>query len=156
MKDKPFRLYSIQLLDTQTKVALFKKPLLLGIWGKREKELSLEQIYWAYRARFDIEHFFRFGKQNLLLNSFQTPDENHQKAWLKVVQMAYWMLWLAQPQAQPKSKKWQQYAYKNTAAYMSKIPSPSQVQQQMEIIIYLFDQEPFLPKLKMYTQYKNP
>lgn len=149
MKDKPFRLYSIQLLDTQTKVALFKKPLLLGIWGKREKELSLEQIYWAYRARFDIEHFFRFGKQNLLLNSFQTPDENHQKAWLKVVQMAYWMLWLAQPQAQPKSKKWQQYAYKNTAAYMSKIPSPSQVQQQMEIIIYLFDQEPFLPKLKI-------
>lgn len=146
MKDKPFRLCSIQLLDGKTKAVLFKRPLLLGIWGEREKELSLEQIFLAYRARFDIEHFFRFGKQNLLLDSFQTPDENHQKAWLKIVQMAYWVLWLAQPQAQPKSKKWQQYAYKNSYSYLSKIPSPSQVQQQMEIIILTSDQSPFLPK----------
>jgi len=146
MKDKPFRLCSIQLQDAKTKKPLFKKPLLLAIWGKREKELSLEQIFWAYRARFDIEHFFRFGKQKLLLDSFQTPDESHQKVWLKIVQIAYWMLWLAKSQAVPKSKKWQQYAYKNTAAYESKIPSPSQVQQQMELIILAFDQEPFLPK----------
>lgn len=148
MKNKPFRLCKIQLLDAQTKVVLFKKPLFLSVWGQAEKELSLEQVFWAYRARFDIEHFFRFGKQNLLLDKFQTPDENHQKAWLKVVQIAYWMLWLARSQAQPKSKKWQQYAYKNTAAYMSKVPSPSQVQQQMKIIICCFDQEPFLPKTK--------
>jgi len=149
MKDKQFRLCKIQLLDAQTKVVLFKKPLFLGIWGKAEKKLSLEEVFWAYRARFDIEHFFRFGKQNLLLDSFQTPDESHQEAWLKIVQIAYWMLWLAQGQAQPKSKKWQQYAYKNTAAYLSRIPSPSQVQQQMQIIICHFDQEPFKPKLKI-------
>lgn len=149
MKDKPFRLCCIQLLDPQTEKPLFKRPLMLGIWGEREKELTLEQVFWAYRARFDIEHFFRFAKQRLLLDSFQTPDENHQQAWLKVVQMAYWMLWLAQPQAQPKSKKWQQYAYSKTPAYSSKIPSPSQVQQQAETIILLFDQEPFLPKVKI-------
>lgn len=149
MKDKPFRLCSIQLMDAQTNQLLFKKPLLLGIWGKREKELSLEQIFWAYRARFDIEHFFRFSKQNLLLDSFQTPDEEHQKAWLKIVQLAYWMLWLARSEAEPKSKKWQQYAYKNTQACQSKVPTPSQVQQQMENIILAFEQEPLVPKLKL-------
>ena len=149
MKDKPFRLCSIQLMDAQTDQLLFKKPLLLAIWGKREKELSLEQIFWAYRTRFDIEHFFRFGKQNLLLDSFQTPDEAHQKAWLKIVQLAYWVLWLARSEAEPKSKKWQEYAYKNTQAYQSRIPTPSQVQQQMENIIYAFDQEPLIPKLKI-------
>jgi hypothetical protein len=149
MKDKPFRLCSIQLLDAQTKQPLYKRPLLLGIWGKRRKELSLEQVFWAYRGRFDIEHFFRFGKQKLLLDSFQTPDEAHQEAWLKVVQMAYWMLWLAREQAEPKSKKWQQYAYKNTSAYLSKVPSPSQVQQQMGTIILGFDQEPFKPKVRI-------
>lgn len=149
MKGKTFRLCCIRLLDAQTGDVLFGRPLLLGIWGERAGELTLEEIFWAYRARFDIEHFFRFGKQNLLLDSFQTPDLKHQEAWLKVVQIAYWILWLASPQAEPKGKKWQQYAHKNTPAYLSAVPSPSQVQQQAEIIISGFEKEPFLPKLKI-------
>jgi hypothetical protein len=30
--------------------------------------------YVALRQRFDLEHIFRFGKQNLLLTAFATPD----------------------------------------------------------------------------------
>ena len=65
------------------------------------------------------------------------------------MQIAYWLLWLARSEAEPKSKKWQEYAYKNTQAYQSKVPTPSQVQQQMESIILTFDQEPLIPKFKL-------
>jgi hypothetical protein len=34
----------------------------LAVWGEQQMKLSLEQTYWAYRNRFDIEHYFRFGK----------------------------------------------------------------------------------------------
>ena len=77
MKDKPFKLISVRLLDGQTNEPIFKRRMWLGVWGQRAEELSLEEFYWAYCQRFDVEHFLRFGKQNLLMDSFQTPDVEH-------------------------------------------------------------------------------
>ncbi|MEM7375107.1 MAG: transposase [Bacteroidota bacterium] len=149
MKDKPFDLVKVELLDGQSREALFQRPMWLGVWGKRRAELSLDQIYWAYRNRFDIEHFFRFGKQRLLLNQFQTPEQDHWQNWLEVVNCAYWLLWVASDQASHQTKKWQQYDknVKKRKQYHLR-PSPSQVQQQLESIILAFEQEPFLPKLQ--------
>lgn len=150
MKDKPFRLISVRLLDPQTGEPIFKRRLWLGIWGQRAGELSLEEIYWAYRQRFDLEHFLRFGKQALLMDSFQTPDVEHLDNWMEIVSLAYWLLWVAKDEARPKVYKWQQYEkrYKQRLEY-SLPASPSEVQRYIECIILSFDQEPFVPKLQI-------
>ena len=59
--------------------ALFQKPLWLIVMGNRRMDLSLLDIYEAYLQRYDLEHFFRFGKQKLLLDKFQTPDDQHEE-----------------------------------------------------------------------------
>ena len=150
MKDKSFRLISIRLLDGQTQEAFYKNRMWLGVWGKRGKELDLEEIYWCYRNRFDIEHFFRFSKQRLLLDKYQTPDVEHLDNWMEIVNLAYWMLWVAKEESQPCVNKWQKYDpyYKNRVKY-NLSPSPSEVQRQLATIILSFNQEPFIPKLKI-------
>ena len=147
MKNKPFRLVRIQLLDSVTNKPLFKRCMWLCVWGKRRKELSAEEIYWAYRNRYDIEHFFRFGKQKLLLDKYQTPDENHLENWLEVVNLAYWLLFVGKKEAQHTCRKWQQYDknYKNRMHYDMDV-TPSQVQLQLSGIILGFEQDDFLPK----------
>ena len=150
MKDKPFRLTCIELFDGETQVPLFKKKMWLGLWGKRQKEISGEEIYWSYRNRFDIEHFFRPGKQKLLLDKYQTPDEDHLQNWVEIVSLAYWLLWVGKDEAKQACRQWQQYDknYKNRVKYNLKA-SPSQVQLQMAGIILSFEQSPFLPKLQI-------
>lgn len=150
MKDKPFRLVRIKLVDPVTQQPIFKKELWLGLWGERKGELTGEEIYWAYRNRYDIEHFFRFGKQRLLLDKYQTPDEEHLQNWLEVVSLAYWLLWAGKEQAGYECPKWQKYDknLKKRREY-DLPPSPSQVQRQMESIIWGFEQDPFLPKVQI-------
>lgn len=151
MKDKAFRLASVELFDAQGGLPLFKKRLWLSLWGERRAEISHEAIFWAYRNRFDIEHFFRFGKQRLLLDQFQTPDEQHWQNWLEVVNLAYWLLWVARQEASHHStKKWQQYdPTRKKRKELGFDPAPSQVQQQLESIILSFEKEPFLPKVQI-------
>lgn len=153
MKDKPFRLISIRLLDGQTLKPIYKRRMWLGVWGKRRAELDLEQIYWCYRNRFDIEHFFRFGKQDLLLDQYQTPDVEHLDNWLEIVGLVYWLLWVAKQEAKPCVHKWQKYDpyYKNRVKYQLP-PSPSEVKRQLAFIILSFDQQPFMPKLKIISK----
>lgn len=147
MKDKPFRLVRVRLLDAGTGRPLFKKCMWLCVWGDRRMELGAEEIYWAYRNRYDIEHFFRFGKQKLLLDKYQTPDEDHFQNWMEVVNLAYWLLFVGRKEARHTCRKWQQYDenYKNRVDYEMDV-TPSQVQLQLSGIILGFGQGPFLPK----------
>jgi hypothetical protein len=57
-----------------------RHPLWLIVIGQRRDELSLSTIYHAYEQCCDLEHFFRFGKQKLLLTLFQTPDTDREEA----------------------------------------------------------------------------
>jgi len=150
MKDKPFRLVRIRLLDAQTNQPLFKKCMWLGVWGAKRMELTAEEIYWAYRNRFDIEHFFRFGKQRLLLDKYQTPEEEHFENWMEVVNLSYWLLFVQKGEAKHTCRKWQQYDenYKNRVKYEMEV-TPSQVQLQLSGIILGFDQDDFLPKVQI-------
>ncbi len=150
MKNKPMCLIRVEMFDPKTGLPTFKRCMWLGVWGKRSKDLTGEEIFWCYRNRFDIEHFFRFGKQNLLLDKFQTPDEEHLQNWLEVVSLAYWLLWLGKEESKHETLKWRQYDknIKNRKKYGLSV-SPSQVQRQMEGIILSFEQEPFLPKLQI-------
>lgn len=150
MKDKPFRLVRIRLLDPQTNQPFFKKCMWLAVWGERRMELTAEEIYWAYRNRYDIEHFFRFGKQRLLLDKYQTPVEENLQNWMEVVNLSYWLLLVGKEEAKHTCRKWQQYDknHKNRAQYEMDV-TPSQVQNQMAGIILGFEQDPFLPKLQI-------
>ena len=78
MHQHPFTLVKIRLYN-QIGKALFQKPLWLIVMGDRRMELSLLDIYQADLQRYDLEHFFRFGKQKLLLDKFQIPDDEHEE-----------------------------------------------------------------------------
>ena len=46
-------------------------PMWLMVFGQKRRQLSLHDIFSAYRQRFSLEHFFRFAKQRLLLTALQ-------------------------------------------------------------------------------------
>ena len=94
MHQHPFTLLRIVLIDPETNQPAFKRPLWLIIMGQRRAEVSLLAARRAYAQRYDLEHFFRFGKQNLLLNEFQTPEGEHEAAWWHLVHIAYLQFWV--------------------------------------------------------------
>ena len=88
---------------------MFSRPLWLTAAGKRRLELSLLDIFSSYRQRFDIEHFFRFGKNRLLMDKIQTPDVRHEEAWWQIVMIAYAQLYLARSLANSLPNPWEIY-----------------------------------------------
>lgn len=109
---------------------MFKRPLWVGLIGERREEASPEMAYNTYLNRYDIEHFFRFGKQKLLLDSYQTPELAHEEDWWKFVPLAYVQLYLANQLADLLPKPWERYlpAYKpmHKQAPLEKTPSQTQ------------------------------
>ena len=75
MHTQPFTLLRVRWLDAAGQ-PVFKRALWLVVVGVRRHELTLLEVQQAYRQRYDLEHFFRFGKQRLLLASFQSPTPN--------------------------------------------------------------------------------
>ena len=114
---------------------LFKKPLWLIVAGEKRFELSLRDIFDCYRQRFDIEHFFRFGKNRLLMDKSQTPDVDHEEAWWQLTMIAYTQLYLARDLAKNTPTPWEKYlpTFKS-----SKEISPTQVQKDFGRIIQAF------------------
>ena len=108
MHQHPFTLVQIRFYNHKGE-ALFQKPLWLIVMGDRRMELSLLDIYEAYMQRYDLEHFFRFGKQKLLLDKFQTPDDKHEERWWRLVALAYLQLWVAKDLARSLPRPWEQY-----------------------------------------------
>lgn len=104
----PFTLLRARVLDADGK-PIHKKALWLLVIGKRRGELSLVEIWEAYARRYDLEHFFRFGKQRLLLTAFQTPEETHEQNWWQIVQIAYILLWLSRHLAVSLPNPWERY-----------------------------------------------
>ena len=107
--DNPFNLHRIRVFDAETKKPLFKKPMWLAVDGERRQELDANAVYESYRQRYDIEHFFRFGKQKLLMDRFQTPDLVHEENWWQIVQLAYTQLYLSRDICQRVPNPWERY-----------------------------------------------
>jgi hypothetical protein len=112
--------------------ALYKKPLWLMVTGKRRQELSLADIADSYFRRFDIEHFFRFSKQKLLLASFQTPDVRHEENWWWLCIISYSMLYQGKSLAHHVRNPWEK---KQKNLNSNGLLTPSQVQRDYERII---------------------
>lgn len=130
MRQHPFTLVQIRWYN-QKGEALFQKPLWLIVMGDRRMELSLLDIYEAYLQRYDLEHFFRFGKQKLLLDKFQTPDDQHEEHWWRLVALAYLQLWAAKEMASNLPRPWEKYL----PAPVDKHPTPAMVLRDMSRII---------------------
>lgn len=108
--------------------AVYKNPLWLGVIGKRKDELSMVDTYHGYCSRYDIEHFFRFGKNNLLIDQLQTPESAHEEAWWALCAIAYSQLYQAKELVERMPEPWQRYL----AQYQDGdqlVITPSQTQQ---------------------------
>lgn len=130
MHQYPFTLMRIRFYNHAGE-ALFQKPLWLIVMGDRRMELSLLDIYEAYLQRYDLETFFRFGKQKLLLDKFQTPDDQHEEHWWRLVALAYLQLWIARDLACHLPHPWERYL----PTLENKQPTPAMVVRDMGRII---------------------
>ena len=103
----------------------------LIVIGQRRSEITLIEAYQSYRQRFDLEHTFRFQKQNLLLNTFETPEVKHEQHWVQLVMLAYVQLWAAHTLAIALPRPWESYLKTDASARIC----PSKVQQDWNRII---------------------
>lgn len=137
----PFTLVRVRLFNRQGELA-FQRPLWLIVIGQRRGELTLLNIFQAYQRRYDLEHFFRFGKQRLLLDCYQTPDTDHEEKWWLMIHLAYLQLWVAKPVAQAVPRPWE-----TTRPADPKHPlSATQVQRDFPRIIRQFGTPAVAPK----------
>ncbi|MEA3346086.1 MAG: transposase [Chloroflexota bacterium] len=130
MHKYPFTLVRIRVVDADGE-PVYKQPTWLVVLGERREELSLADIWQAYDQRSDGEHFHRFGKQNLLMADYQTPEVDHEENWWQIVQLAYISLWLARSLAEVHRRPWERYLPQPEPG----CPSPSLVQRDLERII---------------------
>jgi len=130
MHNYPFTLLCITRYD-ETGKALYKRPLWLLVMGERRAELSLRHIYQAYATRFDLEHFFRFGKQKLLMTQFQTPEVVREEKWWLLAHIAYAQLWLARLVVVTLPRPWE----RNLPTMKGRLISPTLVQRDFARII---------------------
>lgn len=133
MHKHPFTLVRIVRYDKDGNKA-FKHPLWLIVMGERRHELTLEHIYQAYSCRFDIEHFFRFGKQKLLLADFQTPEVKREENWWQLVHIAYAQLWMARHVVDALPRPWE----RNLPTVKQHLISPTLAQRGFAKIIRQF------------------
>lgn len=129
MHQRPFTLLRIESVDASGELVF--KPMWLIVLGRRQGELSPLTAYQAYHQRFDLEHTFRFQKQNLLLSAFETTDVEHEQSWVQFVMLAYIQLWAAHVLALILPRPWESYLNINSSARVS----PSKVQQDWNRII---------------------
>ena len=130
MWDTPFTLVRIRLLDSHGQ-AVFRRTLWLLVMGPRRGELTLCDIWLAYRQRYAGEHFFRFAKQRLLLAHYLTPDTEHEETWAQLVQLAYTQLWLMRDLVTVLPRPWEQYLPRGAQAPAT----PSQTQRDAARIL---------------------
>jgi len=130
MHRHPFTLIRAQVFDEQGKL-IFRRPMWLGIFGERRREISLANARNVYTQRFDEEHYFRFGKQRMLMTTFETPDVRREENWMQLVPLAYTQLWLARELARAMPYPWERYQPQRE----DQVLSPSMVQRDFGRII---------------------
>lgn len=108
MNKYPFRVIRIKITDENNN-PVYKRPMWLMVSGKRRQELNLIQIWQSYKQRYDVEHYFKFGKTRLLMDKFQTPETTHEESWWKISSLAYAQLYMARELATNLPNPWEKY-----------------------------------------------
>ena len=130
MHKHPFTFIRVRVLDEQGH-SVHQRTMWLIVMGERRHELSLVETWEAYGQRYDVEHYFRFGKQRLLMATYQTPDVEHEENWMWIVALANTQLWLARNVAESLPRPWERYLPEAE----SKAAAPSTVQRDFGRII---------------------
>jgi len=134
MHQYPFTLIRVRLFN-EADEQVFQRPLWLLVMGQHRNELSLAEGWEAYVRRYDVEHFFRFGKQRLLMTAYQTPEVQHEENWWQIAQLAYVQLWLARYLAEAMPRPWERYLPQFQTQTKNQESSPSMVQRDFGRII---------------------
>lgn len=137
----PFDLVRVIVTNKDGK-PLYKRPLWLMLIGKRKDELTAVQAAYCYSIRYDIEHYFRFCKQQLRLVDSQTPDVRHEESWHQVVLLAYRTLHEISALAQTVIRPWEKHKLRK----LSSKPTPTQTQRDAERIIRQIGTPACVPK----------
>ena len=126
MHKYPFTVVKITITD-EADNQVYKRPMWLMVSGEQRAELTATQIWESYKQRYDIEHYFKFGKERLLMDKFQTPEVANEESWWLIASIAYAQLYMARELADNLPNKWETYlpAIKNNSA----IKSARQVQK---------------------------
>jgi hypothetical protein len=151
MKDKPIDIVQVLVYDVKTKKLVFDRDMFLAVTGKRKAELNNKEVQESYRSRFDVEKKYRFCNNNLMMNKLQSPDVEHQKKWLRIVQLSYWLLCVGAKEIKTVGcKVWQKYLPENKNkgkdVVENNIVSVSQAQKSLAGVFYTFGIEAFLPQ----------
>ncbi len=148
MKDKPLDVLRVQVLDAQSRQAIFDRPLFVAVSGKRKSQVDSVMAQEQYRERYDVEPYYRFAKNQLLMDKLQTPDAEHLDPWLRIVQITSWLLFTARQEiGQVCCPVWQKYLPKNKAALDKPQQSLTiaQTQRAAHLLFCTFDPAAFLP-----------
>ena len=109
---------------------VYQHPLWLVIVGTWPDHWPISLFWTLYCARFDIEHLFRFAKQRLLMDVYQTPECAHEENWMQFVMLAYHQLFHARSLAKNLPRPWEKKVTINNSAL-----SPSRVQRDMSRVL---------------------
>ena len=104
----PLTVYQVKVFDAQGK-PVYKRPLWLAKQGERRAELDAKTSVTCFRQRSRIEGYFRFSKQNLLRDAFQTPEVAREETWWHLSMLAYQALYLAKDLAAKLPYPWETY-----------------------------------------------
>jgi hypothetical protein len=139
----PFTLTQIVRYDEKGNLAC-KRPLWLIVMGERRHELKALDVKKAYGCRYNLEHFYRFGKQKLLLTRFQTPEDEREEKWWQLAHLAYAQLWVARHVARVLPRPWE----RNLPEMKKRLLSPTLVQRNFGRIIRQIGTPAQPPKLR--------
>ncbi len=148
MKNKPLDVLCVQVLDAQNRQTIFARPLFVAVCGKRKSHVDSALAQEQYRERYDVEPYYRFAKNKLLIDKLQTPIAECLDPWLRMVQISSWLLFTARDEiGQVSCPVWQKYLPKNKAA-QDQPHQPltiAQTQRAAHLLFCTFDPTPFLP-----------
>lgn len=108
----PINIIKVTILDKNSK---YLNSLWLSCFGSKRNEIDILEIYNSYKSRYDIEHLFRFAKQKLLFDKFQTPEVINNENWCKFSMLGYTLLFFARNLVQKTPHPWEKNleSYKN-------------------------------------------
>ena len=134
--EHPMTLIKISIVDENGDL-VFKKPLWIAIFGGLRDKISLISAFQYYQSRYDIEHFFRFSKSKLLLDTHQTANVEHEENWWRLCMVAHNQLYLAKSIAPKLPKPWEKYLpeYANASKDGDPIATPAQTQRGFEAVL---------------------
>ncbi|MCP4613381.1 MAG: transposase [Planctomycetes bacterium] len=141
MEKYPFLLVKNTVFD-KDETEVYPYPQWLIVVGERREELTLKDIYESYDSRSGLEHFFRFGKQKLLMGSYQTPDTPREENWWHMTHLAYLTLWAAHSLSEHHPRPWERHL----PEHKKKIITPALVQRDFSRLISQFGTPAKSPK----------